>query len=186
MKKDIVIAITGASGAIYAKNLIEKLENSQAVGKLSIVMSDTAKQVWEAELDESPKFQSKVYDINNFYAPFASGSSAPDSMIIIPCTMGSMAKVAHGIADNLISRAADVMLKEKKQLIIVPRETPYNLIHVKNMELLILAGAQIIPTSPSFYAKPKNLNELVSHFTDRILDQLNIPNQAYRWGKSSQ
>lgn len=182
MKKKIVIAITGASGAIYAQSLIQKLEQSEQLESLSVVMSDVAKQVWETEIGLKPNFASKQYQANDFYAPFASGSSVQDSMIIIPCTMGTMAKIANGIADNLITRAADVFLKEKKQLIIVPRETPFNLIHVRNMEQLILAGAQIIPASPSFYAKPKNIDDLVSHFTDRILDQLDIPNQAYRWG----
>jgi 4-hydroxy-3-polyprenylbenzoate decarboxylase len=184
MKKKVVIAITGASGAIYAQSLIQKLEQSEHVESLSVVMSDVAKQVWETEIGTTPNFASTLYQANDFYAPFASGSSVQDSMIIIPCTMGTMAKIANGIADNLITRAADVFLKEKKQLIIVPRETPFNLIHVKNMEQLILAGAQIIPASPSFYAKPKNIDDLVSHFTDRILDQLSIPTQAYRWGIS--
>ncbi len=183
MKKKIVIAITGASGVIYAQNLIQKLEHSKSVESLSVVMSDVAKQVWETEIGTKPAFNSKQYQSDDFYAPFASGSSVQDSMIIIPCTMGTMAKIANGIADNLITRAADVFLKEKKQLIIVPRETPFNLIHVRNMEQLILAGAQIIPASPSFYAKPKTINDLVNHFTDRILDQLNIPTQAFRWGK---
>ncbi|MDA3910749.1 MAG: UbiX family flavin prenyltransferase [Bacteroidales bacterium] len=182
MKKKIVIAITGASGAIYAQSLIEKLEQSEHVELLSVVMSEVAKQVWETEIGTKPNFTSKQYQSDNFYAPFASGSSVQDSMIILPCTMGTMAKIAGGIADNLITRAADVFLKEKKQLIIVPRETPFNLIHVRNMEQLILAGAQIIPASPSFYANPKSIDDLVSHFTDRILDQLSIPTKAYRWG----
>ena len=184
MKKKIVIAITGASGTIYAQSLLQKLEQSEQVESLSVVMSDIAKQVWKTEIGTKPNFASKQYKPDDFYAPFASGSSVQDSMVIIPCTMGTMAKIAGGIADNLITRAADVFLKEKKQLIIVPRETPFNLIHVKNMEQLILAGAQIIPASPSFYAKPKNIDDLVSHFTDRILDQLSIPTQAYRWGIS--
>jgi flavin prenyltransferase len=181
MKKSIVIAVTGASGAIYAKHLIEKLEQDKNELEIHIVFSKIARQVWETEIGTPACFRSTLYDENDFSAPFASGSSVKDSMIIIPCTMGSMAKIANGIADNLITRAADVFLKEKKQLIIVPRETPYNLIHVKNMEKIILAGGQIIPASPSFYSKPQNINELVDYFIDRILDQIGIQNSGFRW-----
>ncbi len=180
-KKRIVVAITGASGAIYAKRFVEKLEKHPDVSELSIVMSKTATEVWKTEIGSEPKFWSKPYDENNFYAPFASGSSVADSMIIVPCTMGTMAKIAGGIADNLICRSADVFLKEKKQLIIVPRETPYNLIHIKNMERLILAGAQIIPASPSFYSKPSTINDLIDNFLFRIMDNIGLSNDGYRW-----
>ena len=180
-KKRIVIAVTGASGAIYAQRLIEKLERHPDVTELSVVMSDVANEVWKTEIGTTPVFSAKTYAADDFYAPFASGSSVRDSFVIIPCTMGSMAKIAGGIADNLITRTADVFLKEKKQLIIVPRETPYNLIHVRNMETLILSGAQIIPASPSFYSKPADINALVDSFVYRIMDHLGLSNQGFRW-----
>lgn len=180
-KKKIVVAITGASGSIYANQLIKTLEIHPHVSQLSIVMSETAKIVWETELESKPIFRSKQYTNTDFHAPFASGSSVFDALVIIPCSMGSLAKIAHGIADNLISRAADVTLKEKKQLIIVPRETPLNLIHIRNMEQLTLAGATIMPATPSFYQKPKTIDEIINNFCNRILDLLDLDNESFRW-----
>ncbi|MDA3820082.1 MAG: UbiX family flavin prenyltransferase [Candidatus Delongbacteria bacterium] len=178
----IVIAITGASGCIYAKRLIKKLENTKNAPCISIIMSEVAKQVWKTELGVLPEFKHKMYHEKDFMAPFASGSSVADSMVVIPCTMGSLGKIAHGIADNLITRAADVILKEKKQLIMVPRETPLNLIHIENMKLLSLAGATIIPACPSFYAKPSSIHELVDTIVDRVLDHLGYASEsATRW-----
>ncbi|MFO7789724.1 MAG: UbiX family flavin prenyltransferase, partial [Bacteroidota bacterium] len=180
--KHIIIAITGASGCIYAKRLIEKLENTKNAPRISIIMSEVGKQVWKTELGALPEFKHKVYHEKDFMAPFASGSSVANSMVAIPCTMGSLGKMAHGIADNLITRAADVILKEKKQLIIVPREMPLNLIHIENMKLLSLAGATIIPACPSFYSKPANINALVDTVVDRVLDHLGYaPESATRW-----
>jgi flavin prenyltransferase len=178
----IVIAITGASGCIYAKRLIEKLENTKNAPDISIIMSEVAKLVWKTEMGVLPEFRHKMYHENDFMAPFASGSSVAGKMVVIPCTMGSLGKMAHGIADNLVTRAADVILKEKKQLILVPRETPFNLIHIENMKLLSLAGATIIPACPSFYSKPENINELVDTVVDRVLDHLgHAPDSAGRW-----
>jgi 4-hydroxy-3-polyprenylbenzoate decarboxylase len=180
-KKQILVAVTGASGSMYAQRLIEKLENEKDKVHLSIVFSDIAYKVWETEIGTSPKFGEKIWGENDFMAPFASGSSVCDAMIVVPCTMGSMSKIAHGIADNLITRAADVVLKEKKQLIIVPRETPFNLIHIQNMEKLILAGAQILPASPSFYSCPKTIEDLVDTLVFRIMDQIGISHEGFKW-----
>lgn len=180
-KKQILVAVTGASGSIYAQRLIEKLENAGDKVQLSIVFSDIAYKVWETEIGTNPKFVNEIWGKNDFMAPFASGSSVCDTMIVVPCTMGSMAKIAHGIADNLIIRAADVVLKEKKQLIIVPRETPYNLIHIQNMEKLTLAGAQIVPASPSFYSSPKTIEDLVDTLVFRIMDQIEISHDGFKW-----
>lgn len=183
--KEIVVGITGASGSIYAKHLLDLLDKSDSVKNVHLVMSETAEQVWMHEIGEdiSVLISEKIirYDSNDFNASFASGSSVKDAMIIIPCTMGTMAKVSHGIADSLITRAADVFLKEGRKLIIVPRETPFNLIHIKNMEQLFLSGAKIVPACPSFYSKPQTIDEMVRHFVSRILDQIEIPNNSYRW-----
>ncbi|HKK66960.1 MAG TPA: UbiX family flavin prenyltransferase [Bacteroidales bacterium] len=182
MSKRIVIAITGASGSIYAKRLIEKLEHVDNPPQLAIIMSSVAREVWKTELDSKPVFNHKQYEPDDFMAPFASGSSVWDSMIVVPCTMGSLGKIANGIADNLITRAADVFLKERKQLILVPRETPFNHIHLENMRQLNLAGALIMPASPSFYSRPQSIDELADSLVHRMMDHLGYPPpSAYRW-----
>ncbi|NLA25505.1 MAG: UbiX family flavin prenyltransferase, partial [Bacteroidales bacterium] len=164
-KQKIIIAITGASGSIYAKTLIEQVvkhSNQIDINNLALVFSETGKKVFEYET--KTKIESlgnfKIYENNDFFAPMASGSSSYDSMIIVPCSMGTLGRIANGTSDNLISRTADVMLKEKRKLICVPRETPYNLIHIKNIEKIILAGGIILPASPSFYSLPKTLEDL--------------------------
>jgi len=171
----IVVAITGASGALYAKELLKALQNSGH--EISVVASDVAKMVWRDELGEDLREGGyKLYGIKDFKAPFASGSALYDRMVVIPCSMGTLGRIAHGTADDLISRAADVFLKEKRKLILVPRETPFNLIHVENMRLVMLAGATVIPAIPSFYSKPKSVLELVHTVVARVLDHLEIPN----------
>jgi len=125
----------------------------------------------------------REYDNKDFYAPFASGSSTFDTMIICPSSMGMLGRIANGVADDLITRAADVMLKERRKLIIVPRETPYNLIHINNMKLLTEAGAVILPATPSFYSRPKNIDELVLTVVDRIMDQAGFNINTGRWGE---
>ncbi len=185
--KKIVVAITGASGSIYAKTLIESLyEHINQIDGVAIVFSKNAKDVWAYELDEfdDSKIPFKIYDYQDFFAPFASGSSTYNYMVVCPCSMGTLAKISNGIADNLITRAADVMLKEDKNLIIVPREMPYNLIHIENMKKVMLAGAKICPASPSFYSKPETKEEIVKTVVDKILNLLKINRKTYHWNEN--
>ena len=185
----IVVAITGASGSIYAKLLLTKLSQmKEQVAELSVVMTDNAKQVWQTELGDEGYNQLSVkqYGKNDFMAPFASGSGQFTSMIIIPCSMGTLGRIAHGISDDLITRAADVILKERRKLICVARETPYNLIHLKNMEAITLAGGIICPATPSFYSRPQTIEELAGTVVDRVIDLAGLNHPAYRWGADSQ
>lgn len=187
-KAKIAIGITGASGAIYAKVLLDKLhaisDQWEAVG---VVMSDNARTVWQYELEtempDYPAFQ--FYSKNDFMAPIASGSARYDAMIICPCSMGTMGRIAAGISNDLMTRAADVMLKERRKLILVARETPYSLIHLRNMETLTLAGAVICPATPSFYSRPKDFEALAATVVDRALDLAGFQLNAYRWGDKS-
>ncbi len=183
-KRKIVLAVTGASGAIYAKLLLDKLTSIQdQFSDLGMIFSKNAKDIWEYELDNISfnDYPFKEYETNDFYAPFASGSAQYDTMIICPCSMGTIGRIANGTSDDLIIRAADVILKEKRKLILVPRETPYNLVHVKNMKTLIKAGGLVCPATPSFYSKPKNIDELALTVVDRILDLANFEINAKRW-----
>lgn len=186
-KKKIVIAITGASGSIYADLLIKKLGLiKDQWEQVSIVFSENAKTVWKTELgnEDYQNIPFPVYEKNDFSAPFASGSGQYDTMIIVPCSMGTMGRIAHGVSGDLITRAADVMLKERRKLICVARETPYNLIHIKNMELITLAGGIICPATPSFYSNPKSVDEVASTVVDRIIDLAGMQIKTYRWGSS--
>jgi len=183
-EKKIIIAVTGASGSVYASKLIEKLGSlkEQSI-TIAVVFSDTALEIWEHET--GGRFSAKppvaVYKNNNFNAPFASGSSYWDTMIVCPASMGTLGRIANGVSDDLICRAADVMLKEKRRLILVPRETPYNLIHIRNMETLVLAGALICPATPSFYSKPVTVDDLVMTVVDRIIALAGFETDGYRW-----
>jgi 4-hydroxy-3-polyprenylbenzoate decarboxylase len=171
----IVIAITGASGAIYARELLSALKKANC--DISVVASDNAKIVWADELGEPLRDAGfTLFGMKDFKAPFASGSAPYDQMVVIPCSMGTLARIAHGISNDLVTRAADVFLKEKRKLILVPRETPYNLIHVENMRQVMLAGANVIPATPSFYSKPKTVIEVVNTVIARVLDHMGIPN----------
>jgi len=180
----LLLAITGASGACYPVRLLEKL-SCQTNINLSIVMTKNAREVWEYEcakpLPQTPQW--RYWDCNDFLAPFASGSNPVDSMLVLPCSMGTLARIAHGISDNLISRAADVQLKEGRPLVLVPRESPYNLIHLQNMTLLAQAGAIIAPASPPFYHHPKNITSLIDPFIDRLLFLCGADKkyQGYQW-----
>lgn len=181
-----MVAITGASGSVYSKNLLEKLSTLKAQwNDLAIVMSANAKQVWQTELnDESyDNLPGKHYTAQDFMAPFASGSGQYDTMIIIPCSMGTLGRIATGISNDLITRAADVILKERRKLICVVRETPYNLIHIRNMEAVTLAGGIICPATPSFYSKPQTIEEVASTVVDRVLDLAGFDVSTFRWGK---
>ncbi|MBS4042739.1 MAG: UbiX family flavin prenyltransferase [Chitinophagaceae bacterium] len=187
MNNKIVIAITGASGSIYAKVLIESLlQVKEQWSNLALVMSNNAKQVWEMELGNKDyeNYGLPFYEKNDFTAPFASGSALYNIMIIAPCSMGMIGRIASGISDDLITRAADVILKERRKLILLPRETPYNLIHLKNMETITQAGGIICPASPSFYSNPKTFEELATTVTDRVLQLAGINKKGYQWGES--
>ncbi|HLP77594.1 MAG TPA: UbiX family flavin prenyltransferase, partial [Candidatus Paceibacterota bacterium] len=148
----LLVAITGASGALYAQRLLDNIDAARH--ELHVVQSNYAQQVIAEELPGGLRLPSgaQAHNVRSMNAPFASGSNPPDAMVVIPCTMGTMGRIAHGYSEDVLLRAADVVLKEKKKLILVPRETPLSLVHVKNMELLLLAGATILPANPSFYA----------------------------------
>jgi 4-hydroxy-3-polyprenylbenzoate decarboxylase len=181
----IVVAVTGASGSLYAKLLLDKLVTLKGQWQeLSVVMTENAKLVWKTELqDESYKdYPFSFFSTMDFSAPFASGSGKYGTMILIPCSMGTLGRIAGGISSDLITRAADVMLKEKRKLICVVRETPYNLIHIRNMETVTLAGGIICPATPSFYSRPKTVEEVVSTVVDRVLDLAGLDIDSYRWG----
>ena len=184
--KKIVVAVTGASGSVYPKLLLGKLLNlKEQWDELSVIMTENAKEVWKIELGEESyrDLPIKFYSQQDFTAPFASGSSQYDTMIIIPCSMGTLGRIASGISNDLITRAADVVLKERRKLICVVRDTPYNLIHIRNMETIALAGGIICPATPSFYSKPSTIEELAATVVDRVLDLAGIDITTYRWGK---
>lgn len=186
MANKIVVAITGASGSIYAKVLLDKLMLlKDQWQELSIVMSNNAKEVWHTELEnESYKdFKARYFEKTDFNAPFASGSAKYNVMIVVPCSMGTLGRIASGVSDDLIARAADVILKERRKLILMVRDTPYNLIHIKNMETVTLAGGIICPATPSFYSKPKTMEAVAATVVDRILDLSGLNIESYRWGK---
>lgn len=183
--KKIAVAITGASGSIYAKLLLQKLEQlKNQVTELSLVMTDNAKQVWETELgdDNYSNFPARYFSIKDFTAPFASGSAKYDALIIVPCSMGTLGRIASGTSNDLITRGADVMLKERKKLILVVRDTPYNLVHIRNMETVTLAGGIICPASPSFYSKPQTIEQAAATVVDRVIDLAGLENSSFRWG----
>lgn len=182
----IVLAVSGASGSIYTKLLIQKLLTIRNQWEeLAFVMTDNAKLVWETEIGDRTyaEFPVKNYSPQDFLAPFASGSGKFDIMIIAPCSMGTLGRIANGISSDLISRAADVILKERRKLICMIRDTPYNLIHLRNMETVTLAGGIICPATPSFYTKPKTIEEVAATVTDRILDLAGFNIDAPRWGE---
>ena len=177
----LVLAATGASGAVYLQRLIHYLDTAEH--ELHIVFSPYAKQVIHDEIGELKLPAGMVeHSDKSMNAPFASGSTKFDAMIVIPCSMSTLGRIAHGVSESLILRAADVFLKERRKLILVPRETPWNLIHARNALAAIEAGAILLPASPSFYTRPADLIELADTVVWRILDQLgvDIPN-ARRW-----
>ena len=183
--RKIVVAITGASGSIYARSLLQKLASiSSQWNELGVIMSTNAREVWQTELGDNNYNQlpGKLYTSQDFNAPFASGSGRFDTMIIIPCSMGTLGRLATGISNDLVSRAADVILKEKRKLICVVRETPYNLIHIRNMETVTLAGGIICPATPSFYSKPATIDDVVATVVDRVLDMAGFDITTFRWG----
>lgn len=186
MKKKIIVAITGASGSIYAQLLLQKLQQlNNQLTEVAVVMSDNAKQVWKFELDNEDynTHPYKTYQKNDFMAPFASGSAKFDTMVIVPCSMGALGRIANGISDDLITRAADVILKERRKLILVARDMPFNLIHIRNMQTITEAGGIICPAIPSFYSKPQTIEELAMTVVNRIIDLIGLENESYRWSE---
>src|SRR5213075_1713349 len=159
---------------IYAQRLLDNLEPSQH--EIHVVMSNYAHAVVAQELPDGLRLPSGavLHNLKSMNAPFASGSNPADAMVVIPCTMGTVGRIAHGYSEDVLLRAADVVLKEKKKLILVPRETPLSLVHIKNFELLALAGATIIPANPSFYTLPKTIEEVVDTVVARVLDHLGV------------
>ncbi len=188
MERKIIISVSGASGAIYAKVLFDKLLQIKGQwSKVGVVLSDNAKDVWKYELDNEDysQYPFDFYSKNDFFAPFASGSAKYDTMIICPCSMGTLGRIATGISNDLTTRAADVILKERRKLILVARDTPYNLIHINNMKTVTEAGGIICPATPSFYSKPKTFEELAATVIDRVIDLAGFENESYRWSDNN-
>lgn len=181
--KRIIVAVTGASGAVYARQTLERLAASPEVERIGLIVSKTGEQVvaWErVGLPSGGRIER--FDNSDMFASPASGSARWDSMAIVPCSMGCAGRIASGISGDLIARAADVMLKEGRPLLIVPRETPLNLIHLRNLTALAEAGAIILPASPSFYSHPENIEAACATVTDRIVVRLGLASTGYEWG----
>jgi 4-hydroxy-3-polyprenylbenzoate decarboxylase len=185
MPNKIAIALTGASGSVYAKVLLDKLvQLKDQFAEVSVVMSNNAKDIWKTELgnEDYNNYPFRYFDKYDFSAPFASGSARYNVLIVAPCSMGTLGRIAHGVSDDLITRAADVILKERRKLILMVRDTPYSLIHIKNMELVTLAGGIVCPATPSFYSLPKTIEEVAATVVDRVLDLAGIDVNSFRWG----
>jgi len=183
----IAVAVTGASGSVYAKVLLEQLQRlKDQVAEVGVVWSDNAYTVWQHELGnkEYENIPFRIWEKTDFYAPFASGSSSYSALIICPCSMGTLGRIAGGISNDLVTRAADVMLKERRKLICVVRETPYNLIHLRNMTTVTEAGGIICPATPSFYSKPQTIEEAAYTVIHRVLQLADIKTDGYRWGEN--
>ena len=185
-KKKIIVAITGASGSVYAKLLLNNLlQLTDQIETVGVVMSDNAKEVWRFELGNSDyeQYPFTFYPKMDFNAPFASGSAKFDTMIIIPCSMGTLGRIAHGISNDLISRAADVILKERRKLIAVVRDTPFSLIHINNMKTITEAGGIICPANPSYYSIPTTIEEVAQTVVSRVIDLAGLEQDSYRWNE---
>lgn len=185
----LVVAVGGASGSIYARRLIDALVHLKAARpdslEVALCFSSSGAEVWHHELGPIAELPFRRYGLRDFRAPFASGSAGWDAMVVIPCSTGGLARIAHGISDDLIGRAADVMLKERRRLVLVVRETPLSLIHLENMLAVTRAGGIVLPASPSFYSNPQTLDALLDTVTGRVLDQLGLPNALMpRWGSA--
>ncbi len=178
----LVIAITGASGSLYAQRLLDNLDTK--AHEVHVVLSRYAQAVISEELPGGLQLPAGAvqHGLKSMNVPFASGSNPFDAMVVIPCSMGTLGRIAHGTSDDVLLRAADVMLKERKKLILVPRETPLNLVHLRNLELLLLAGATVLPANPSFYTRPQTVEQVVDTVVARVLDHLGLPQTlAPRW-----
>ncbi len=180
----LIVAITGASGVVYGKRLLEVLRGKKV--ETYLVISKAAENVIKHELEttknELEKLASHVYDVNDLTAPIVSGSFKTDGMIVIPCSMKTLAGVAHGYSENLILRAADVMLKEKRKLVLVPRETPLSVVHLRNMLDLASQGVFVLPAMPAYYHKPQEIGDLIDFVVGKALDLLEIEHELFkRW-----
>jgi 4-hydroxy-3-polyprenylbenzoate decarboxylase len=185
-RRKIVVGITGASGAIYAKRCLAWLSELAANGEVefAVCASPTAPEVWALECggDMREQIGERLWGVRDFKAPFASGSAGWDAMLVVPCSMGTVARIAHGISDSLLTRAADVMLKERRTLVVVPRETPLSLVHLENLTALARAGAVVLPAMPSFYSRPESIDALVDTVVGRIMDHLEVDAPRVRRG----
>ena len=184
--KKIVVAVTGASGAIYAKVLFDQLlKLKDQIDQVAIIMSDNAKDVWKYELqnEDYNGYPFDFYEKSNFFAPFASGSARFDTMVVIPCSMGTLGRIAAGVSDDLVCRAADVILKERRRLVLVARDTPLNLIHLRNMQTVTEAGGIICPAVPSFYSLPKTIEDVALTVVNRVVDLIGLEHDSYRWSE---
>ncbi len=181
----LVIAATGASGTIYLQRLLDQIDAT--ANQVHLVMSAHAKQVAAQEVQELAVPEGVVQHAeNDLNVPFVSGSARFDAMVIVPCSMATLGRIASGVSDSALLRAADVFLKERRKLIVVPRETPWSLIHARNVVTLLEAGAIVLPAIPSYYSRPQGVDEVVDTVVWRILDQIGLPNpRAYRWQDES-
>jgi len=199
-EQKILLAVTGASGSIYAERMLEFLLES-SVGRVYLVCSDAGtkvlnyelkskestgslKRIVNGDLNEVEKKKLRIFSEADLFAPIASGSSVPDSMVILPCSMGTLSRVAGGMSSNLLERSADVMLKQKKTLVVCPRETPFSHIHLKNMLTLSELGVSIVPPMPAFYQKPKTLDDMVNFVVGKVCEMLDFDHEFYEpWNK---
>jgi 4-hydroxy-3-polyprenylbenzoate decarboxylase len=185
-RKKIVVGVTGASGAPYARRLLAVLRERADV-ELGVCASRTASEVWALECggDLGEAAGVRVWGVNDYKAPFASGSAGWQAMVVVPCSMGTAGRIAHGISDTLLTRAADVMLKERRTLVVVPRESPLGIVHLENLTALARAGALVLPAMPSFYGKPATLDDAIDTVVGRILDHLGLEHALLRrWGSA--
>lgn len=188
----IVVAVGGASGSIYARRLLDALAAMKGrtpsgdALEVALVFTGSGAQVWQHEIGAVPEYPFRRWDLRDFHAPFASGSAGWDAMVVIPCSTAGVGRIAHGVSDDLVGRAADVMLKERRRLVLVVRETPLSLVHIENMAAVTRAGAVVMPASPSFYSRPASIEALLDTVVARVLDQIGLPNQVSpRWGGAS-
>lgn len=186
----LVVAVGGASGSIYARRLLDVLQarrqKDPSALEVALCFSSAGAEVWQHELGPIPDYPFPRYGLRDFRAPFASGSAGWNAMVVVPCSTGGLARIAHGISDDLIGRAADVMLKERRKLVLVVRETPLSQIHLENMLTVTRAGGVVLPASPSFYSGPRTVDELLDTVVSRVLDQLGVPNDlSPRWAEET-
>ncbi len=178
----LVVAVGGASGSPYARRLLDFLarEGPAAGVSVDLVFTTTGRQIWSHEIGTTPDYPFQTWKNQDLTAPFASGSACYDAMVVIPCSAAGLARIAYGVSTDLVGRAADVMLKERKRLVLVLRETPISLIHARAITQVVEAGAFVMPASPSFYSKPATIDALVDTVVARVLDRLGIPNELMR------
>lgn len=181
---NIIVAITGASGAIYARQVLNLLIDNKEVANIALVLSDHARDVIEAEGVTLPKSEKiELFSNDDMWSSLASGSARWDAMIVVPCSMGTVGRIASGVSRTLIERAADVMLKERRRLVTVVREAPYSLIHLRNLTTITEAGAVVVPASPSFYLQPKSIEELTMTISQRAVEMLGTEVKHRSWGE---